>query len=85
MKLQLQGNVPENIRRVKNMPVSGIVYKAFCMLKRHNDLGKDTWLSTAMNVFNSSCISANMSFDVFRSKPEPYIKTYIKNKLQKSY
>ncbi len=85
IRLRLQGNILKYLHRVSNMPTTSLVYKTLCMLKRYNTMGKNNWLSRAIKVFNSFNAITDMSLDAFLSKPESYIKSFIKSKLQKSY
>ncbi len=85
IKLRLQGNILKYLHRVNNMPTSSLVYKTLCMLKRYHTMGKNNWLSRATNVFNSFNAITGMSLDVFLSKSDSYIKSFIKSKLQESF
>ncbi len=85
LNIRLQCNVLKYLHRAYSFPsdsVHGRIVKMLCRLK---DQGKANWLTKAESVYSHFEVCAKMTMEVFLSKSEIFIKTLIKNSLQKQY
>ncbi len=85
LKVRIQGNVLKYLHRFYNLPDDSVISKIVKMLQKYNDQGKSNWLTKAEKVFNNFHACSGMHMDMFVSKSEMSVKSFIKTTLQKQY
>ncbi len=85
LKVRIQGNVLKYLHRLHNSPEDSVINKIVKMLQKYNDQGKSNWLTKAEKVFNNFHACSGMHMEMFVSKSEMTVKSFIKSTLQKQY